>query len=101
MRDFDKYRIYGPGPRFGGAWHLLGFLFMLAILGMLIYITIATFRRTRGFGTVATGPGAAPPRSDAPTVVSPAAGPLDVAKMRYARGEITREEFETMRQDLQ
>lgn len=27
--------------------------------------------------------------------------PLDVVKVRYARGEISRDEYETMRQDLQ
>jgi uncharacterized membrane protein len=101
MRDFDKYQFYGPGPRFFGAGHLIGFLFMLAILGLLIYIAIATFRRTRGFGTVARGPAAGPPSSESPTLASPAFTPLEVAKMRYAKGEITKEEFETLRQDLQ
>jgi putative membrane protein len=28
------------------------------------------------------------------------ARPLDIIEMRYARGEVTREEFELMRQDL-
>lgn len=102
MRELEKYRIDESGRRFEGAWHLVGFLFMLAILGLLVYIAIATFRRTRGFGSVPTRPAAAPPAGEAPTMVSPAAlTPLEVAKMRYARGEITREEFETLRQDLQ
>ena len=101
MRDFDKFQFYGPSHRFGGAWHLIGFLFMLAILGLLVYIAIATFRRTRAFGTVAPTPPAVPPAGDAPTLVSPGVTPLEVAKMRYARGEINREEFETLRQDLQ
>lgn len=105
MREFDKYEFYGPGHRFGGAGHVIGFLFMLAILGLLVYIAIATFRRTRGFGSVPPRslavPPAAPPAGEAQTLVSPGVTPLEVAKMRYARGEITREEFETLRQDLQ
>jgi putative membrane protein len=28
-------------------------------------------------------------------------GPLDIARERYARGELTREQFEQLRQDLQ
>ena len=101
MRGFDKYEFYGPGHRFGGAGYLIGFLFMLAILGLLVYIAIATFRRTRGFGSVPPRAPAAPPAGEAQTLVSPGVTPLEVAKMRYARGEITREEFETLRQDLQ
>jgi len=102
MRDFDKYQqFYGPGHRFGGAGYLIGFLFMLAVLGLLVYIAIATFRRTRGFGSVPKGSPAAPPAGEAQTLVSPGVTPLEVAKMRYARGEITREEFENLRQDLQ
>jgi uncharacterized membrane protein len=74
---------------------------MLLILGMLIYLTITTFRRTRGFGSVQAGTAAVGRPDEATTLVSTPQSPLEVAKMRYARGEITREEFETLRQDLQ
>ena len=101
MRDFDHFRYIEPGPRHFGAWHLIGPLFMLLILGMLVYLTIMTFRRTRGFGSVPAGAAVIDRPSEAPTLVSTPDSPLEVAKMRYARGEITREEFETLRQDLQ
>ena len=101
MRDFDHFRYYGPGPRYSGAWHLIGPLLMLLILGMLLYLTITTFRRTRGFGSVGPGTAAVGRPDEATTVVSPPQSALEIAKMRYARGEITREEFETLRQDLQ
>lgn len=99
MRGFDEMYFYGPGPRFFGAWHLIGPLFMLLILGLLVYVTIQTFRRTRGFGSVPAGT-ATMTASGTPEVAVPQTA-LEVAKMRYAKGEITREEFETLKQDLQ
>ena len=101
MRGFDDPRFYGPGPRFHGAWHLIGPLFMLVILGLLVYIALMTFRRTRGFGSVPAGSSAVAPAPEASTLPAGQQTPLEVAKMRYARGEITKEEFETLRQDLQ
>lgn len=97
MHGFDEIYFYGPGRGFFGAWHLIGPLFMLLILGLLVYFAIMTFRRTRGFGSV-PAEAASVPASGSPAA---AQTPLEVAKMRYAKGEITRDEFETLKQDLQ
>ena len=66
----------------GGGW-LLGGIFMLIFWGGLITLIVwAITRFTR--------------RSD--TTQSHA--PLDIAKQRYARGEITKEQFEQIKKDL-
>jgi putative membrane protein len=70
---------YGHMMNWGGAWIMWLFFAILVIL--LIYLFV------RGFG--AGG--------------SPLAGnetPLDILKKRYARGEITREQFDEMKKDL-
>ena len=63
---------------FGGIWMLL---FWGAIIGLVVWgISTLTGRR---------GSGAAAPRTS-----------LDIAKERYARGEISKEEFEQIKKDL-
>jgi len=63
---------------FGGIWMLL---FWGAIIGLVIWgISTITGRRGSGAG--------APPT------------PLDVAKERYAKGEISKDEFEQIKKDL-
>ena len=101
MRGFDELRYFGPGPRGFGLWHLMGPLFMLLILGLLVYLAIMTFRATRGFGTVRPGGSVVTSPPEGAPGTPAVQTPLEVAKMRYARGEISREEFETLRQDLQ
>jgi putative membrane protein len=61
---------------FGGIWM---FLFWGALIALIVW---GISRLTRRGGTART-----------PT-------PLDIAKERYARGEITREEFERIKKDL-
>jgi putative membrane protein len=64
---------------FFGGWMFIG---PAIIIGLIVWAVVAVSRRE--------GP--------------PAAGekrtPLDIAKERYARGEITRDEFERLRKDL-
>jgi putative membrane protein len=65
---------------FGGIWMLV---FWGAIIALIIWgIKKLTERRNSGHG---------------PQVKS---DPLDIAKERYARGEISREEFDQIRKDL-
>lgn len=76
----------GFGPGFGpGGWQMMsplgGGLFI--ILGLVLIIVLAVWLLQR-------------PQAGGPA--QPA--PLDILKARYARGEISREEFERMKQDL-
>ena len=93
MRGFGGHHFYGgPGPRFfpGG----FSFLLLLLILGLLVYLVMLARRDSGGTATVAT-PSASPQPLPGP------ATPADILKMRYARGEITKEEYETMRRDIE
>ncbi len=69
-----------------GWWMLWGslmfVLFWGGIIALVVWLVQSATRR---------GDGTMPP---------PSADPLDIAKARYARGEISREEFEQIRQAL-
>lgn len=69
--DFFPFHMFGFG---------LGFIFPLLFWGLLIYGVVLLFRHN-GF---ADGSRA-----------------LDILKERYAKGELTKEEFEAMKKDLQ
>ncbi len=73
------------GPRFGGGWGL-GWLFPLVFWGAIITGIVFLVRGAGQNGAVSP-----PPRGETA---------LDILKKRYARGEITREEFEEMKRDL-
>ena len=65
-----------------GWWMLFGGIWMLLFWGAIIWLIVW------GVGQLTGGS-----RRDEDT-------PLEIARRRYARGEITREEFEKLRQDL-
>jgi putative membrane protein len=93
MRGYPDHMFYGPRLLGGG----LSFLMTLMILGLLVYLVVLLRREP---GNRARGSSAAP--SDPPPPASPGLlTPSEVVKMRYARGEITREEYETIRKDLE
>jgi putative membrane protein len=84
---------YDPG--WGGMWHWMmgGFpfgggivtlLFLILVIGAIVWLvqTLARGARQPGTGT---------PSSESP---------LDILKRRYAKGEITKEQFEEMKRDL-
>jgi putative membrane protein len=73
------YGAYGMG--------IVGWLFMLLFWGLIIVGLILVVRWLWDHGRSGTGAGT----GDAP---------LDILKRRYARGEITKEEFDRMKQDL-
>jgi len=75
----------------GWGWMIFGSLMMIVFWGGLIALIVLAVRGLTGAGKRGDGP-QAPARSE------PAA--LDILKNRYARGEITREEYEQMRQTL-
>jgi len=79
------YYAWGPFGVMGIGMGLLGLLSWGLIIALVVVAVRALVRGDRA----AAGSGAAP----APT-------PLDILKMRYARGEIDRAEFEERKQTL-
>ena len=74
----------------GGYWYgmgVFGWLFMLVFWGLIIVGLVLAMRwlRHQGPGGTATGADETP---------------LDILKRRYARGEISKAEYERMKQDL-
>ncbi len=67
-----------------GGWIMM--ILGLVVLGLIIW-GVVSFART---GTVGVGGGTIVARRE----------PLDIARERYAKGEITREEFETIKKNL-
>ena len=78
---------------FGGVGMIIGGLIALALLVGLIFLIVALVRRASGrpmHGMAMHGG------------MSPMGGvtPRDIAQMRYAKGEITREEYQALLEDL-
>ena len=87
----------GPGFRFEhGGWGVLGWLLPLLFIGVLVGLVVWLVLRTTQRPAPATGPG--PGWSPAPPVAPNAA--LEQVRARYARGEISREDFLQMSSDL-
>lgn len=83
--------MWTGGFGWGGGWMILGSLMMLLFWGGLIVLLVWA---VRGFGRGGT---------DQPTQISGSAQTptaLEILKTRYAKGEITQEEFEQIRRDL-
>ena len=70
------YNSFYPFGMFG-----FGYIFMFVFWGLLIYGAVLLFRHNNGSHDKGR--------------------PLDILKERYAKGEITKEQFETMKKDLQ
>ncbi len=68
---------------------MFGGLGMLLFWGLVVGLVIWGVRGLAGSSGPATPPGSSPPT------------PLEILQARYARGEISREEYETIRRDLQ
>ena len=75
-----------------GWWMLWGGLMMILFWGAIIALVIWAAQSLSQRDGGQTHPGGATP---------PARTPLDIAKERYARGEITREQFEEVRRTLE
>lgn len=65
-----------------GWWMVLGFVWMLLFWGAIIALVVWGVKKLTG-------------RSS-----SGGASPLDIAKERYAKGEISKEQFEQIKKDL-
>lgn len=94
MRGYPQHHFGGP-RFFGGGF---GMLCALIIIGLLVYLVVQSRRDRDDRRTVVTTSSPAVP--GVPPATPGLLTPAEVIRMRYARGEITREQFETMRQDL-
>jgi len=70
-----------------GWWMLFGGIWMLVFWGLIIWFIVWGIQKITGKGKSDTR---TPPKRD----------PLDIAKERYARGEISKEEFDQIKKDL-
>jgi putative membrane protein len=73
---------WGPMMRYGGGGMFMGMIFLILV------IAAAVWWLTKGAGAGDRGR-------------SPGESPLDILKRRYAAGEITKEQFEGMKKDLE
>lgn len=81
---------YGPGSGlFGG---FLGLIFMVVFWGLVIWAAVSLFRGSWGGGGCCGGQHRQGGNDESA---------LEILKKRYAKGEITKEEFEKMKNDLQ
>ncbi|HEX2865829.1 MAG TPA: SHOCT domain-containing protein [Ignavibacteriales bacterium] len=67
-----------------GWWMMAGPLFWIVVIGVIVYAILNRSRHYPG------GPGL-PHQEETP---------LDILKKRYAKGEITRDQYEQMKKDL-
>lgn len=82
--------MWGDGFRW--VWMLFGILMMLLFWGGLIALIVLAIR---SFSSPRRPSNYVEPRA------SPRPTPLDILKERYARGEISKTEYEEMRRDLE
>ena len=75
---------YDSGPMMDGSYGLLGFLLMLLVWGSIIWLVIYVVRAFTEHGKSSSG------HRD----------PLDIARERYAKGEITKVELADIKKEL-
>ncbi len=81
--------LWGQG--FSWGWMLFGGLMMILFWGGIIALIVVAIRSLTGAGSSTANP--------TPTNTNSSA--LRILKERYARGEITKEEYEDMRHNLE
>lgn len=79
--------FHGGGTMYGWGMGPVGWIFMLLFWGVIIFGLILAVRWMSNQGN--------PGRKKQPQT------PLEILKARYARGEISRDEFERMKKDLE
>lgn len=84
--------MMGAGMDWGWGWMFSGGLMMLLFWGTLIVLVVLA---ARGLGGGRRSEASTPPHAEARQT------PLEIAQARYAKGEISRDEYETLRHDLQ
>jgi putative membrane protein len=93
----SNYPCWGMGPwMMGGAWGWIGGIFMM-FFWILVLIAVVLLIRW----LVTAGGNRTPVHHGPQTSQGPVESALDILKKRYAKGEITKEQFELMRRDLE
>lgn len=100
--------IYGAGFAGGNFWDMLvspGGIFMgifvLIIVGVVIYLLVSRSRDRQEFTQYYARPRTEYQVQPGKSFSAPGKDPVQIVKERYARGEITKEEFEQLKRDLQ
>jgi putative membrane protein len=75
-----------------GWWMIFSMIWVVLFWGLIIGLIVWAISRFSGSGAATTSPPS--------QVTQKQESALDIAKRRYASGEITREEFEQLRRDL-
>jgi putative membrane protein len=73
-----------------GVMMLIGMVFMVFFWGGIIFLVVWILRQY-----------SAPGRHEPTTRTTEAPTPLEIAKQRYARGEITKEQYEQLKRDIE
>lgn len=88
---------YGPGygyggPMMGGGFGLFGILFGILVVIVVVLLIVWAVRASGSHHRTQqpTQPASAQP----PAAVAPKEDPCEIAKLRYARGEIKKKEYE-------
>ena len=86
--------MFGPEQFWWGGWWIFPILMPLVMVVVFVVVLYAVFGRG----------GFRPPwwrdSTESSTHSGPAETALEILKKRYAKGEVTREEFEQMKRDL-
>ena len=86
-----RYHWFGPGD---GLWMIGGLLLLIALIVLVVWVVNTLMRGDRG----ARGPYNGP--SSGPTADPSRPTPTEILRERFARGEITQEQFEEARKVL-
>jgi putative membrane protein len=76
-----------------GFWIIVGLIALVLFGGLIVALVAIGVSTSRNRGQSQNAPVASKPAAAADD-------PLEILRRRYARGEITREEFQSMRDDL-
>ncbi|MCC6238465.1 MAG: SHOCT domain-containing protein [Dehalococcoidia bacterium] len=87
--------MWDHGSMWGGGWGfvpmLFGSVFPLLLLGLLVFLLVQAFSGQRAPAPPAPGVLPPPPRGETA---------IEIAERRYAAGELSRDEFLRIREDL-
>ncbi|MFW6139314.1 MAG: SHOCT domain-containing protein [Spirochaetota bacterium] len=90
MMMHGNYGGWHPGFGFFGM-PFIGILFWIVIILLAVYLTVLIIRRLKNNGTHYKSPDSDRELDD----------PVSIAKKRYARGEISKQEYEQLLRDLE